>query len=228
MRFPDIYTGRVQHAGWSVIQAGTLIDEAKARHSSSLLIYAALELRLAIEQLVYTIIVVAQGKADEATLRACRRPGGLFRVLAEVTPRYTLKCKFSRELMAFYPEIPQGAEWDVKFLVNQHAVVTEICQAQRVIRGMGAPTEPWDDRLTQLTELHAVLAAGMKKDTAVLSFKGATPQALTLWRKYSTGKISLKELRRRFASAKTPLVSRQPSPRPYPLRAPALPHEIPR
>ena len=93
---------------------------------------------------------------------------------------------------------------------------------------MGAPTEPWDERLTQLTELHAVLAAGMKKDTAVLSFKGATPQALTLWRKYSTGKISLKELRRRFASAKTPLVSRQPSPRPYPLRAPALPHEIPR
>lgn len=223
MRFPDIYTGRVQHAGWSTIQAGTLIDEAKARHSSSLLLYASLELRLAIEQLLFTIIVVAKGKADEATLRACLRPGGLFRVLAEVAPRYALKGRFARELEAFYPEIPQGADWDVKTLLRHHAFLSGVCHAPRVIRGMGAPVEPWDERLAQLQEIQAFLAAGMKKDTAVLSFKGATPQALSLWRKYSTGKISLTELRRRFSTAKTPLVSRQPSPRPYPLRGPALP-----
>lgn len=228
MRFPDIFTGRVQHAGWNVIQAATLMDEAKARHSSSLLLYAAFELRLAIEQLFFTIIVVAKGKADEATLRACRKKGGLFRVLAEVAPAYALKCKFSSVLVAFYPEIPQGAEWDVKTLLSQHAALSELCHAQRMIRGMGAPVEPWDQRLALLEEIYAFLAAGLKKDTAVLSFKGATPSALALWRKYAKGKLTLQEVRRHFAQAKVPLVSRQPSPRPYPLRAPALPHKIPR
>lgn len=228
MRFPDIYTGRVQHAGWSVIQAATLIDEAKNRRSGSLLIYAGLELRLAIEQIIFTIIVVAKGKADESTRRACQRPGGLLRVLQEIAPQYNLKCKFTGVLTAFYPEIPQGAEWDVKILLSQYAALSELCHPNRAIRGMGAQLEPWNQRLALVEEIYVFLAAGMKKDTAVLSFKGATPTALALWRKYAKGKISLVEVRRRFALTKTPLVSRQPSPRPYPLRAPAVPHAIPR
>lgn len=225
--FPDIYTGRVEHAGWSIVQAGTLIEEAKARHSSSLLIYAALELRLAIEQLMFTIIVVAKGRADAATLRACRRKGGLFRVLAEITPLYGLKCKFTDVLVSHYPEIPQGAAWDVKWLRHQHAALSELCHAQRVIRGMGSPPVQWDERLALLEEIYGFLAAGMKKDTAVLSFKGATGPALALWRKFATGRITLPEVRRRFAATKTPLVSRQPSPRPYPARPPALPYAYP-
>ena len=227
-QFPDIYTGRVEHAGWSVIQAGTLLEEAKARHSSSLLIYAALELRLAVEQIMFTIIVVEKGRADPATLRACRRKGGLFRVLADVTPQYALKCKFTDVLVAYYPEIPQGAAWDVKLLRRHHAALSELCHAQRVIRGMGSPPARWDEWLALLEEIYGLLAAGMKKDTAVLSFKGATGPALALWRKYAKGRITLRELRRRFAVAQTPLVSRQPSPRPYPARGPAVPYAIPR
>lgn len=228
MRFPDIFTGRAQHAGWSVIQAATLMEEAKARHCGSLLIYAALELKLSIEQLVFTIILVAKGKADQATLRACSKPGGLFLVLEKVAPQYALKCKFSSVLVSFHPEIPQGAEWDVKTLLQYHAALSELCHAQRVIRGMGALPEQWDTRLGLLEQIYEFLAAGMKKDTAVLLFKGATPQALNLWRKYSRGKISLKEVRRRFTLNKPLLVNRQAQSRPYPAKerfaatAPAL------
>lgn len=218
MRFPDIFTGRAQHAGWSVIQAGTLLDEAKARHSGSLLIYAALELRLAIEQLVFTLVLVAKGKADQATLRACSRKDGLFRVLADVAPQYALKCKFSSVLSSFHPEIPQGAEWDVKTLQRYHVALSELCHAQRVIRGMGALPEQWDTRLQLLEEIHAFLAAGMKKDTAVLSFKGATPQTVALWKKYSKGRISLQDVRKRFAREKPIQVTQQAEPRPYPAR----------
>lgn len=227
MRFPDIYTGRAQHAGWSVIQAATLMEEAKARHSGSLLIYAALELRLAIEQQFFTLILVTKGRADQATLRACRRQGGLLRIMEEVAPQYALKCKFSNVLVSFYPEIPQGADWDLKALRRYYAALAELCHAQRVLRGMGAPPEQWDQRLGLLEEIQEFLAAGLKRDTAVLSFKGATPQAVALWRQYAKGKVSLREVRRRFVRAKPRLVSRQPSPRPYPARPPALPHAIP-
>ncbi len=93
---------------------------------------------------------------------------------------------------------------------------------------MGAPPEPWDERLALLEDIHRFLVAGVKKDTAVLSFKGATAPALALWRKYANGRITLQEVRRRFAASKTPLVSGQPSPRPYPDRPPAVPYAIPR
>jgi hypothetical protein len=226
--FPDIYTGRVQHAGWNVIQAATLMEEAKSRRSGSLLIYAALELRLAIEHLVFTIILVAKGNASAATLRACHRPGGLFRELEKIAPLYARKCQFTRVLVSFHPEIPQGEAWDVRRLLRDHAALSEMCHARRSLRGMGAQPEPWDERLALLQEVHAFLAAGLKRDTAVLSFKGATPAALALWRKYARGKVSLTQVRRRFAQAKAPLVSRQPSPRPYPARGPAVPYQISR
>ena len=227
MRFPDIYTGRAEHAGWNVIQAATLMEEARVRHSASLLIYSALELRLAIEQLFFTLILVAKGRADQATLRACRRPGGLLALLEKMAPRYALKCKFSNVLASVHPEIPQGADWDLKVLRRYHAALSELCHPHRVLRGMGAPPEQWDQRLELLEEIHEFLAAGMKRDTAVLSFKGATPQAVTLWHKYAKGKVSLREVRRRFVRGHPRLVSRQPSPRPYPARAPALPYAIP-
>lgn len=227
-QFPDIYTGRVQHAGWNTIQASTLIEEAKARHSNSLLVYAALELRLAIEQLVFTLILVAKGRADDATLRACQRKGGLFRELKKITPLYARKCEFTRVLVSFHPEIPQGEAWDLKALLSHHAALSELCHAQRAIRGMGAQAEPWDQRLALLEGIHRFLAVGLKKDTAVLSFKGATPSALALWRKYAKGTVSLAEVRRRFSQAKSPFVSRQPSPRPYPVRAPAVPFAVTR
>jgi hypothetical protein len=109
-------------------------------------------------------------------------------------------------LVSFHPELPQGAEWDVKALQRYHATLSELCHAQRLIRGMGALPEQWDKRLGLLEEIHDFLAAGMKKDTAVLSFKGATPQTLALWRKYSQGKISLRDVRRQFGRVKPLLV----------------------
>jgi hypothetical protein len=225
-QFPDIYTGRIRHAGWSVIQASTLIEEAKVRHSASLLVYASLELRLAVEQVMFTLILIAKGRADPATLRACQRPGGLFNVLRQVAPLYARKCQFTAVLVAYHPEIPQGEPWEIKALFAHHSALSELLHAERNLRGMGALPEPWDQRLALLEEIHRFLAAGLKKDTAVLSFKGATPSALALWRKFAKGTVTLAEVRRRFARAKTPFVSRQPSPRPYPLREPAVPYEI--
>jgi len=227
-QFPDIYTGRVRHAGWSVIQASTLMAEAKVRHSASLLIYAALELRLAIEQVMFSLIFIAKGRADASTLRACQRPGGLFQVVRQVAPLYARKCQFTHVLVSFHPEIPQGEAWDIKALLRFHEALSVPCHAERNLRGMGALVEPWDQRLALLEDIHRYLAAGLKKDTAVLTFKGATPSAMALWQKYAKGTVTLAEVRRRFAKTKSPLVSNQPSPRPYPARAPAVPYQLPR
>ena len=88
-QFRDIYAQRTPDAGWNVVQAATLLSESKKRRCGSLIIYAALELRLAIEQLIFTVIVVGRGgNIDDSILAECRKKDGLFRVLEEY-PRNT-------------------------------------------------------------------------------------------------------------------------------------------
>jgi hypothetical protein len=198
--FRDIAGERAHHAGWCLTQAATFLVEAKTRHSSSLLIYAALELRLAIEQLIFTLILVAKGKADQATLRACQRQGGLFRMLAAVTPQYARKCQFAGVLAAVYPQTPQSTKWDIRELRRLHAALSELCHAQLVIRGMGPAPEMWDERIALVEETHTFITAGLRKDTAVLTFKGATPRILQLWRQYARGKISLAHVRQQLTA----------------------------
>jgi hypothetical protein len=198
--FREITGERDHHASWCLTQAATFLVEAKARRSSSLLIYAALELRLAVEQLIFTLILVAKGKADKATLRACQRKGGLLRMVEEVAPQYALKCKFARVLATIHPQIPQSAKWDIRELRRLYAALSEVCHAQLVIRGMGPAPELWNERLALLEEAHAFITAGLRKDTAALTFKGATPQAMQLWKRYALGKISLAQVRQRLAA----------------------------
>ncbi len=208
-RFEHIYSERHQDAGWNVVQAATLLAEAKARRCSSLVIYAAVEMRMAIEQLVFTIILLAKEKIDDATLQECRKKDGLFRVLEEVSPRYSMKCRFSNVLGSFYPEIPKVAEWDVKSLRRYYTALSDLCHSQLVIQGMAAAPEKWNAKIELVEKVYEFLAARMRKGTSVLSFKGATSHAIDLWEKYSKGEITLEDVRERFALVKPLLDSRR-------------------
>lgn len=207
--FGDIYSERHQDAGWNVVQAATLLSEAKKRRCSSLVIYAALEMRMAIEQLVFTIILLAKETIDDATFQECRKKDGLFRILGEVSPKYSMKCRFSNVLGSFYPEIPQVAEWDVRSLKKYFLALSDLCHSQLVIQGMEAAPEKWDSKMALLEEVYEFLASGMRKGTSVISFKGATSHAIDLWEKYSGGQISLEDVRERFALVKPLLDSRR-------------------
>jgi hypothetical protein len=207
-RFADIYTERAQDAGWSVVQAATLLAEAKSRRCSSLVIYAALELRLAIEQLLFTIIVVSQENVDEQTVQECRKKDGLFRVLERAAPEYSKRCRFANVLSSFYPEIPQVAEWDVRSMKRYYTALSDLCHSQLEIRGMEAAPARWDERIRLIEDVYRFLEAGMKKGTGSLSTKGAPPFVVDLWEKFSSGEISLESVRARFELAK-PLFDRR-------------------
>lgn len=183
-------------------QAATLLAEAKKRQCASLVIYAALEMRMAIEQLLFSIVVVAKGGIDDATLQKCRKKDGLFRVVDEVASEYSRRCKFSNALASFYPNVPQTAEWYVRTLRRFYTALSELCHSQLVIRNMRASPEPWDERVAMLKEVYEFLAGGLRKGTGVLLFNGANSHVIDLWNKYSTGQITLDDVRRRWALIK--------------------------
>ena len=202
-RFADIHTSRRPDSDWGVIQAATLLSEGKKRHCASLVIYAALEFRLAIEQLIFTVIVVGRGaKLDDQTLADCRKKDGLFRVLDEVSPKYSLRCRFANTLASFYPESPQIAEWDVRSLRRYYTDLSEFCHSQLIIRDFDTDPAGWKKKIALLEEVYQFLATGMKKGTGVLDIKNVDPVVEDLWEKFSHGSISLEELRNRFALVK--------------------------
>jgi len=201
--FSDIYTQRHQEAGWNVVQAATLLIEGKKRKCGSLITYAALEFRLAIEQLIFTAIAVGKGgKLDDATLKECRKKDGLFRVLDEVSPKYSLRCRFSNALASFYPAIPQIAEWDVRSFKRYYTDLSEFCHSQLIIRDFDSDPTGWSKKISQLEEVYHFLATGMKKGTGVLEMKNVDPVIEDLWEKFSTGAINMEELRKRFSLVK--------------------------
>ena len=203
-RFPDIFTNRRPDAGWSVVQAATLLAEGQRRKCSSLVIYAALEFRLAIEQLIFTVIVVGKGdlKLDSKTLAECRKKDGLFRILDEVSPKYSLRCRFSNALASFYPQLPQISEWDVRSLRRYYTDLSELCHSQLIVRDFDTDAAGWEKRIHQLEAVYHFLASGMNRGTGVLKLKDVHPVIEDLWEKFSTGAISIEELKNRFALVK--------------------------
>ena len=207
-RFPDIYTERGQDASSSVVQPATLVAEAKSRRRSSLVIYAALELRLAIEQLLSTIIVLSQENVDEQAVQECRKKDGLFPVLERAAPEYSKRCRFANVLSSFYPEIPQVAEWDVRSMKRYYTALSDLCHSQLEIRGMDAAPARWDERIRLLEDVYGFLEEGMKKGTGSLSIKGAPPFVVDWWGKFSSGELTLESVHARFALAK-PVLDRR-------------------
>jgi hypothetical protein len=208
--FRDIYTQRKPDASWGVVQAATLLSEGKRLRCASLIIYAALEFRLAIEQLVFTVVAVAKGGTlDENTLAGCRKKDALFRILDEVSPKYSQRCRFANVLASFYPELPQIAEWDVRSFRRFYTDLSDLCHSQLVIKDVDDDPAAWDKRIHLLEEVYQFLAAGMRKGTGVLQMTNTHPVIEDLWAKFSTGKLDIEALRRSFSLVKPVLDSRR-------------------
>ena len=160
---------------------------------------------MAIEQLLFIIITMAKEGADAATTEACRKKDGLFRILGEVEPLYSLRCRFGNVLSEFYPTVPQIAEWDIRSLKRYFTDLSDLCHSQLVVRDMEDDAAYWNKQIALLTEVYDFLAAGMKKGTGVLKLKDQKPLIARLWGDYSTNKISIKDVRERFKFIKNTL-----------------------
>lgn len=181
-----------------MVQAATLFSEGMRRKRGSLIIYAALELRLAIEQLFFTIIAIGQGELNPETLVKLRKKDKLFRFLEEVSPKYSLRCRFANVLSPFL-EFPQIAEWDVRSLRRYYTELSEMCHSQLIIRDFEDDPLEWNKRIALLKEVYQFLETGMKKGTGVLKLQDKNPVLADLWEKFSNGQIDAEELRNRLA-----------------------------
>lgn|GEM_PF-2643539 len=206
-KFDSLFSERNQDAGWCVVQASTLLHAALEHRSTSFVIYAALELRMAIEQLVFTIIAVAKGGINTETAAECRKKDALFRILNEVLPKYSLRCRFQSAAAAAIPGIPALSEWDVKSLLRNYTGLSGLCHSQLIIVPFDSSSGEWHKHIEYLLEVYEFLASGLSKPTAVMHFTDAKISIADLWELYSTGQITLDDVKLR-------LKERNPNPSP--------------
>jgi len=188
--FTSLFTERDHDSGWNVVQAATLLTTALETRSSSFVIYAAFELRMAIEQLVFTIISIAKEGMDAETLEECRKKDGIFRILNEVSPKYSLRCRFQAAVASVCPGVPALGEWDVKSLLRHYSGLSKFCHSQLIVRGFSA----WEEHIKYLMEVHDFLAEGLRKPTAVMRFTDAKIPIQDLWERYLGKEITLEQI----------------------------------
>lgn len=190
--FRSVFTIRQQDTGWSVIQANSLLRLA-IRHgrNASFLMYAALEMRNAVEQQIFTVICVAHGgMIGKETIAKCQKSDGLFTVLGKVEPHYTLLCRYARALHRAVPEFPLVADWDIKVLKRSWHALSEYCHCPLV--ASITTSEEWFLKGHQrISDTYDYMAGRMSTGgTGFLSPIGAKPAARRSWEEFRDGKIS--------------------------------------
>ncbi len=196
--FSDIYQKRHQDAGWFVVQANTLIKLAIEKNSNSLLLYAAFELRMAVEQLLFTIIFLVSEEVDDVLLKKCRKKDGLFRTLREVEPKYTMLIRFGKILSESYSHIPEFANWDIKILKKFHNRLSDYCHSPLIVHEIEEIPNWTNETKDELLKIYDYLAHNLKKGTPYLRFHESTPIVNDLFLDFINKKITEDDVRERF------------------------------
>ena len=196
--FSDIYQKRHQDAGWFVAQANTLIKLAIEKNSNSLLLYAAVELRMAVEQLLFTIICLVSEEVDDELLKKCRKKDGLFKTLREIEPNYTMMIRFGKILSESYPYIPEFANWDIKTLKKFHNRLSDFCHSPLVVYKIEETPNWTNETKDELSKIYDYLAQNMKKGTPRLEFHENTPSVNDLFLDFINKRITEDDVRARY------------------------------
>lgn len=176
----------------------TLIRMADEHKSTSFLFYAALELRMAIEQQFLTIIALVKGSMDEPTIARCRKKNGLLAVLKQVSPKYTLLCRFGKILADFYPQVPDFAQWDVKILTRHFNDLARYCHSPLLVDEVEGD-HSWSAKTKEgLIEIYDYMAMNLSKGTMNLRFHDSAPIVRELYEKFCTREITESDLSERY------------------------------
>jgi hypothetical protein len=89
---------------WHIVQVKNWLEFDKGRELDSVLVYAAVELRAAIERYIFELLLLLKdGKLSEDEVRRCRSITGLFSLMKETDPFYRKTIEFTRLAVAVIP-----------------------------------------------------------------------------------------------------------------------------
>ena len=186
---------------WNIFQAISWLDYAKREQSPSAIHYAAFELRYGIEYLLFELLVLANESLSEVEYKKCiGDPKEMKKLLRTLGPTYSKLSEFSEVLMKIDPKTPEFRFWDINQLFRYWGT------ASRYLHFFGAQTLTYEDDswvIKSIAEIERILQK-LRKDltetigTAIMRPSGMAPEVHQAWVEFSTGALSIEDVRIRM------------------------------
>ncbi len=181
-------------ADWLTIQARDLAVLARATQNPSLLVFACLEARNAIEQLWYELVMLIHGGtiARELYEKCRKRRDGFLAAIREAEPRYRQLSKFTALCMHLDARAPsEGIAWDLGRLKNEWQSLSSYCHAPgHPISTIENPQ--WFSKGVAL--VHGVFDYFQQEmsrgASALLKPANMTPEAHMIWEDFAENRIT--------------------------------------
>ncbi len=203
---------RLFDSAWHCWQALSWLDHAKRKTNITALQYAAIELRLGIEQLWFDIIVTAVGgKLDIREYSRCKGDSTkMYKVLDRLSPDQAKLVRFTNISGSLDPNQPPLIEWDIPRFKRLHG------ETSQYLHFLGIPPETTDSPkwfVAALTLLETGagyiwhhLTTGR---TGQLNIASMPPEVREAWEAFRVGQLDQDSVRTRLQLAQPILRKRR-------------------
>jgi hypothetical protein len=116
---------------WHIVQTKRLLAFDAGRHLDTVLVYAAVELRAAIERTLFELLyLLKEGQISEKEVKRCRSINGITSLMREADPAYRKTLQFTRLVASVTPGVPEIAVIDSAYLNRWWNELSEYCHLQ--------------------------------------------------------------------------------------------------
>lgn len=116
---------------WHIVQAEKLLEFDGGRELDSILVYAAVELRAAIERYIFELLyLLKEGKLSGDEEKRCRSITGIFALMKEADPVYRKTIEFTKLVVSIAPGLPEITVVDTAYLNRKWQDLSEYCHMQ--------------------------------------------------------------------------------------------------
>src|SRR5713226_8323382 len=116
---------------WHIVQAKKWLEFDEGRELDSVLVYAAVELRAAIERYVFELLyLLKECRLSENEEKRCRSITGIFALMKETDPFYRKTIEFTKLVASIMPGLPEITIVDTAYLNGKWKDLSEYCHMQ--------------------------------------------------------------------------------------------------
>ena len=187
---------------WLIIQARDLSLAAQSNGNTTILVFACLEARNAIEQLWFELLMVIHGGSISHNMfeKCRRRSDGYLAAIGDAEPRYRLLSRFTAIAISLDSKSPhQVIAWDLGKLKKYWHNLSEYCHAQ-AHPAATIESQPWKAAGHKLVaEVYNYFHSEMSRGaTGIMKPEAMTRDARMIWDDFAANKIDEDQTRTRL------------------------------
>lgn len=112
---------------WHITQVLKWLKFDNGRHLDSVLVYASVELRCAIERFWFELLLILDQNLTPEEEARCRSKDGILQLIKEKEPYYIKRARFTNLIASVTSGIPQVVIVDFKYLIRKWNELSDYC-----------------------------------------------------------------------------------------------------